>query len=414
LRPTCVCVQTFNIGVLTPSQTPQKPLKSRRFNPDAMTAASPLIDLPPDLLEDLDDETVAGVCSDDAATAAATMLAVAESVPPFSSQVQERSRWLAYARQLIAGHSLDTPGLDVQLLALIAQTALAARETTPALTASDQALAAAVDMGDVALEAAIRARRLPHLAMLGLPQAEQDAARNDAIVQSFGSDLPHSLLAEINLGRVAWCGTQGQLDELRKSLAGLARLQLPADDRLTFIAYATQCALAQLSLRSRQRVQAVRAMIEAARLADEMQAYAELANLQAGLAAFAVRIGDFDAALAHADSSLLAASRATNTSAQPDPWLGLPLDVSIEDECGGVIRVLAEGAVAALDRGDRLAFLVLVTALVAFYIQADRAPEALDALREAIEAAETSGDDRGADMLRGVTERLLRYMGMLS
>lgn len=377
-----------------------------------MTEPSPLIEVPAELLEQLDEPTAAAVQSADANEAVVALLALAESLPPFSSLVRERSQWLALARELIAGHTDPEARHDVPLLAAIAQTAFAAHETTPALTASEQALAAAIDTGNEALELAIRAQRLPHLAMLGLPDAASDATRIDALLAS--SDLPPWPRTQSALALVAVAGVDEDYDAQRRGLASLARLPLPQDERLTFVAYATQCALAQMSLRQRQRLQCVKSLIEAARLAAEMQASAELANLQAILAAFAVRTNDFDAALAHAESSLNAARSASVHGGQPDPWLGLPLDVSGEQTCGGIIRVLAEAAVTALDRGDRVGFLVLVTSLVAFYILDDRAPEALDALTESIETAEQFEDGRGATMLRGVSEALLRHMGMLS
>jgi hypothetical protein len=378
-----------------------------------MPPTSPLITIPAGLLGQLDEHAQADVCSADPHVAAVALLELAEELPPFSSLVSERSKWLALARELIAGHVDPTLRLEVPLLSAIAQTAFAAREMTPALTASEQALVAASELDDVCLEASIRARRLPHLSMLGLPDSNRDAARLREITESRVGELTGWVRAEIALAEVAMHGLSGDLDRQRRGLASLARLPLPQDERLTFVAYATHCSLAQLSLRERSRMQCVKALIEAARLASEMHAYAELANLQAILAAFAVRTGDFDSALAHAGSSLDAARLATSNVGQPDPWLGFPIDVSTESECSGVIRVLAEAAVSALDRGDRIGFLVLVTGLVAFYLLDDRAPEALDALNESIETAEQFDEERGTMMLHGVSESLLRHMGML-
>lgn len=373
-----------------------------------------LLTIPPSLLDELDADAQQRVQSDDPETAARAVLAIVDEFPPFSSLVRERSQWLALARQIIVKHVDPDLRLDVPLLSAIAQTAFAARETTPALTASEQALAAAIDLRDLPLEASIRARRLPHLSLLGLRDATTDMERLEQLERELGAQLSAGIRVEIGLGRVAWTAAQGDFDGQRRALAGLARLPLPQDERLTFVAYATQCSLAQLSLRSRERLAAVKALMEAARLAAEMQAHAELANLQAILAAFAVRTGDFDSALAHAESSLSAAQQMTSGSGQPDPWLGLPVDVSTESECSGAIRVLAEAAVTALDRTDRIGFLVLVTSLVAFYLLDDRAPEALDALTESIETAEQFDEPRGAAMLRSVSESLLRRLGMLS
>ena len=97
-----------------------------------------------------------------------------------------------------------------------------------------------------------------------------------------------------------------------------------------------------------------------------------------------------------------------------DDHITKPIDVAAESDCRGIIRVLAEAAVAAIDGGDRVGFLVLVTSLVAFYLLDDRAPEALDALTESIETAAQFDDERGSAMLRGISEALLRHMGMLA
>ena len=106
--------------------------------------------------------------------------------------------------------------------------------------------------------------------------------------------------------------------------------------------------------------------------------------------------------------------RATLAHAQTNPWLGLPLDVAAETDFAGAIRSLAESVVQSLDRNDRHAFLVAVCALVAFYLVADRAPEALDALKESIEAAQEMSDSAGESLLRSVSESLLRFMDVLS
>ncbi len=348
-----------------------------------MSAQTPLAAVPEELLAELDDQTRAAVCAADPDTAAAAILDVVDTLPPLTSLVRERSQWLAAARSVILAGVDPALGLDVRLLAAIAQTAFAARETAPAMTASEQALAAAAEIGNIELEISVRARRLPHMAALGGGEADTEIVALGALVERSGAGLDVGVRADVALAQAAWLGARGRFDELRQTLVGLARLPLPQDDRLAFIAYATHCALAQLSLRTRQRMQAVKALIEAARLAAELDAHAELANLQAVLAAYAVRIGDYDAARAHASSSLDAARNATAQHAQPDPWLGMPFDVSLEQDCAGIIHVLAEAAVVALDRGDRTAFLVLATALVAFYMLGHRGRLGLDALKEA-------------------------------
>ena len=354
--------------------------------------------------------------SGDVLLAAETLFEIINGLPPLSSQVKPRSRWLATLSRLFAEQDVDWPlGHEVRLLAAVAQTAFAAREVTSALTASEQAVGRAIELGDLPLEALVRARRLAWLSGTDHGEAAAEAQALDAVWQRLGeAQRSADLLAEVHLAWTAWYGAKRDFVAMRKAMASLGRLQLPVDDRVHFVAFATQCALAQLALRTRMRVQAAQSMIDAARIAADFEADAELANLQAALAAFAVRAGDFDSAIAHASSALDAAQSSQAAKTHLDPWFGMPFDIAPERDLAGVIRHLAEAALAAQESGDRTGFLVSATGMVAFYLLADRAPEALDAMNEAIEAVQEMNDEHASKMLRGVAEGLLRYMGMLA
>ncbi len=371
--------------------------------------------IPNDLLEMLSAKQRAAVQSGDSKLAVNAVLEIVEGLPAFSSQVRTRSRWLALLSGLLVDDAQDWPErLDVRLLAAVSQTAYAARETTSALTASDQATGRAIEIGDTALEALVRARRLTWLSMIDQGEAAAEAQALQAVwertPEAQRSDL---LVAEVHLGWTAWYGAAREYRAMRKAMASLGRLALPHDGRIHFVAFATQCALAQLSLRTRHRVQAATSMIDAARIAAEFEAFAELANLQAALAAFAVRAGDFNAAISHAVSALDAVQASMASNTQLNPWFGMPFDIAAEADVGGIIRHLAEAAVQAQEGGDRTGFLVSATGMVAFYLFADRAPEALDAMNEAIEAVQEMNDEHASKMLREVAESLLRFMGML-
>lgn len=371
--------------------------------------------IPENMLASLDDELRAAVQASDAAQAATALLDVAEGVPPFSCKVAERSHWLAHAGVQLAA-ATDVPlGLDTRLLAEIARTAFAAHETTAALTATEQALALAEEQGDIALCCLLRARRLP---WIGADSVEDATADYNALTAMLGR-LPHEertplLRAELCMGEAAYHARFGRWEQVRQSLAGLSRAGLIRDERLHWYAFTSQLTLAQLKLRTGQRVPAVRSLIEAARLAHELEAWSELANVQTVIAAFAVRTGSFESGISHAGSALAAMENASISHAQMNPWLGLPVDIAAEPDFAGAIRSLAESVVQSLDRNDRHAFLVAVCALVAFYLVADRAPEALDALKESIEAAQEMTDSAGEALLRSVSESLLRFMGVLS
>ena len=358
----------------------------------------------------------AALRSDDSLLAAQTLFEIIEGIPPLSSQVKPRSRWLAVLSGLLADSSVEWPlGHEVRLLAAVAQTAFAARETTSALTASEQAIGRAIELGDHGLEALVRARRLAWLCLIDPGEAAAEAQALDTVWQRTPeAHRSNDLLAEVHLGWTAWYGAQREYNAMRKAMASLGRLQLPQDGRIHYVAFATQCALAQLALRTRMRVQAAQSMIDAARIAADFEADAALANLQAALAAFAVRAGDFDAAISHASSALDAAQACQATKLQLDPWFGMPFDIAPEQDLAGIIRHLAEAALTAQEAGDRTGFLVSATGMVSFYLLADRAPEALDAMNEAIEAVQEMNDEHASKMLRGVAEGLLRYMGMLA
>ncbi len=370
--------------------------------------------IPDQLLSALSDDLRVAVQSDDDAVAARGMLDAVEGIPPLSATVALRSRWLALvsARLMALGDVPDA--LDVRLLGAIARTAFSAHETTPAMTATEQAIARAEELGASGLVALLIARRIPWI--LGeLPEeAAQQLAEVDALLPTIADPHVHALVsADASLARAAIAAQASDWDGLRQALAGVGRAAIPRDERLHFYAFTAQMLLAQQAMRTGQRVEAVRTLMETARIANDLEAWAELANVQTLVAAYAVRTGSFETAISHAESALAAMEHSTLAHAQHNPWLGLAVDISAESDFAGAIRSLAESVVQSLDRNDRLAFLVSSCALVAFYLVSDRAPEALDALNEAIEAAQEMGDGAGESVLRSVSESLLRYMGVL-
>ena len=186
---------------------------------------------------------------------------------------------------------------------------------------------------------------------------------------------------------------------------------MPEDDRLSFCAFATTLAVAQLHLRGQQRAQAATALIHAANLADAHGAVSELANVQACVAALAIQAGDFHAAVAHARSAVSTAGACRHT--QPDPWLGLPIDICQARSPGQAVQQLAESVLRAQDVGDATGFMVAATAMAAFYLADQRAMEALDGLNEAAEVAKSLSDPSVAPAIRQIAESLLRHLGIL-
>ncbi len=374
----------------------------------AMDALQTLDD---EFLDELDDATAERVTGSDDADAVAALLELVESLPPLSSSMHARSAYLAAIRERFGAWSEAwDEGLQPRLLLGIAETAFVAHETTAGMAATHQAIELAEDLGRADLAIAGRALRLPYLA------GEDADAEAEAITDELDAlgAASASLLGRVHLARAAWHAQAGRWDDVRGELASVGRLALPHDERLVWVAYASQLLLARMSLRSGQRAAAAKSLIEAARVAADLEAHAELANLQTVVAAFAVRTGSFEAAMAHAASALAALAAAQCQHQQPDPWLGVPLDVSAERDVAGAIRAVAEAVIAAQDRGDRVDFLIAVSALVAFYLASDRAPEALDALSESQVAADELGDENAKQLLRSLSESLLRYMGVLS
>lgn len=371
--------------------------------------------LPAHLLDALDDDVRDDVLQDDPALAAAAMLGIVEGLPPFSSRVVLRSAWLKEASQLVVLLGDACPAaLEVRMLAAIARTAFAARETTAGLAASEHALSRAVEVGDVAAEISVLTGRLPFLAVSSLVDAARDARQLDAALARMPPALAPSFReAEVNLALVAWYGAAGDGIRVRKELVALGRMQLPRDEALVFVAYASQAALGQLYLRAQQRAQAAMALIEAARLANDQHAFTELANLQAIIASIAMQAGDFQSAVAHARSAVEAAAQSTCHHAQPDPWLGFPIDISLTDSPASAVQSLAESVLSAQDLGDASGFLVATMAMSAFYLADDRALEALDALTEASDVARSLGDGSVATAVRSVAESLLSHLGIL-
>lgn len=374
-----------------------------------MSAAVATIDM--EWLDELDDDTRAVVVGADAGAAVRVMLELVESMPPLSGTVRARSAWLAEIRRRFTAWSESwDETYEPRLMLAIAETALAAHETSAGLAAAHQAIELAEECGSSEYAIAGRSLRLPYFAG---DEADAEAEAIADELTALGA-APAWLLARVHLARAAWLGSLGAWEEARGELASLGRLALPRDERLAWVAFASQELYARIALQSGNRTQAAKSLIECARIAAEVEAYAELANLQTVVAAFAVRSGAFEAAMAHAASALSAMTLSKVAHSQPDPWLGLPLDIACERDVAGAIRAVAESAIAAQERVDRVAFLIAVAALVAFYLASDRAPEALDALSEAQQAAVDLDDESAHALLRSLSESLLRYMGMLS
>jgi hypothetical protein len=373
------------------------------------------------LLEELDDDQYLAVSAEDPAEAAAAMLDLVESLPPFSSQVQRRSAWLASVRQCVAELGETCPeDIEVRLLLAIARTALAGRQTTAALTAMDHGLARAQELGHRAGVVALRALRLPYLAHKSPVDASQEARQLDAAFATLTADrigqptdAERLLEAEVLLARLAWAGATDDAVRVKQELAAIGRLTLPRTSMLTWIAFASHSALAQLYLRSRQRAQAAMALLDAARIADGEEAWLELANLQCLIAALGMLAGDFVAARNHAVAATEALAGNGLAFSQPDPWLGLPLDLAPARDLAGAVKLLAESILASQDVGDTTGFLLAAAAMAAFYLADDRPFEALDALTEAGDVARGLEDPSVAAALRSVAEALLGHLGVL-
>lgn len=372
-------------------------------------------------LDELDDEQYLAVSAEDPAEAAEAILQLVESLPPFSSQVQRRSAWLIPARQCVEELAEACPeDIEIRLLLAIARTALAARQTTAALAAIEHALGRAQELGHHAGLVALRATRLPHLAFKSPVDAAQELRQLDAAVQTWtaarigqATDSEKLLEAEVLLARLAWAGSTGDFARMRQELAAIGRLALPRAPTLAWIAFASHLALAQLYLRSRQRAQAAMALIDAARIADAEDAWVELANVQGLIAALAMLAGDFAAAKSHAQAAVDALRGASAPFAQPDPWLGLPIDLAPARDLAGGVKVLAEAILAAQDLGDATAFLLAASGMAALYLADERPFEALDALTEASDVASSLSDPTVAPALRAEAEALLGHLGVL-
>lgn len=372
-------------------------------------------------LDELDDDQYLAVSAEDPAEAAAAILQLVESLPPFSSQVQRRSAWLIPARQCVEELGEACPeDIEIRLLLAIARTALAARQTMAALAAVEHALGRAQELGHHAGQVALRATRLPYLAFKSPVEAAHELRLLDAAVNAWtaarigqATDAERLLEAEVLLARLAWAGSTGDFARVRQELAGLGRLTLPRAPGLSWIAFASHLALAQLYLRSKQRAQAALALIDAARIADGEDALVELANLQVLVAALGMLAGDFPAAREHAVAAVDALRGATAPFAQPDPWLGLPIDLAPARDLAGSVKVLAEAILAAQDVGDSTAFLLAASGMAALYLADDRPFEALDALTEASDVAASLSDASVAPALRAEAEALLGHLGVL-
>ncbi len=364
-----------------------------------------------ELLDELDDETVALVSGADDEAAVATMLDEIEALPLFSMTLRARSRWLTALQARFQRWQEEwDPALEPRLLLAIAETAQAAHETTAAMTALTQAIALSEELGCLDVEILARAARMPWLAN---DDGRGEMERVGALCSAAG-ELPATTMARLHLARAAVFAGSEDWDGMRHELANVGRLAMPRDDRIVWVAFTSQLLLARMGLRSQQRAAAAMSLIEAARIVAEVGASAELANLQTLIAAFAVRTGSFEVAMNHATAAIEALATSTSGHTQADPWLGLPLDISAERDVAGAIRATAEAVLASQETEDRIGFLVAVSALVSFYLASDRAPEALDALNEAQQAADDVQDAAAVALIRSISESLLRYMGMLA
>ena len=379
------------------------------------TGSNPVIatGVPAEWLEGLSPSLRSRILSPDEATSAEAMLDVVDGLPAFSSCVAQASGWLSAARALVGRMAEDCPErTEVRMLAAIARMAFAAKETSPALAASEAALARAAEAGDLDMQITILAQRIPFLAHHAPVPASRDVRTMDALLAQVPPSLtPEHRDGDVALARIAWAGATGDQARLRQELAQFGRLKLPEDERLSFCAFETTLALAQWCLRVQQRGQAASALIHAAKLADAHEAISELSNVQACIAALAAQAGDFHAAVAHARSAV--ATQGACRHVQPDPWLGLPIDICQARDPGGAVPQLAEGVLRAQDVGDATGFMMAATAMAAFYLADQRAMEALDGLNEAAEVAKSLTDPSIAPAIRQVAESLLRHLGIL-
>ncbi len=359
------------------------------------------------------------VLSADAVESARAALTLVESLPAMTSALHERSAWLGYVRSLVVELGDHCPeDVEVRLLASISRTALAAHETSAGLAASDHALVWAEETGELAAQVLILAGRLPYLSHRAPVDANRDLRKMDAAwgMLTEDTELDDSLkllLAEVLLARAAYHGSTGHLEKLRAEISELGRLQLPRCEALSFVAFASFALLGQYFLRCGQHAAAVSPLTDAVRLCEQSGAWTEAANLQTTLAAIALLQGKVPDALQHARTALLHAQRSGTQHPQPDPWLGLPLDICLAKTSAAAVQATAEAVLTAQDLGDPAGFLMATSAMVAFYLADDRALEALDALGEATEVARSLSDPSITPALRGISERLLGFLGVL-
>lgn len=359
------------------------------------------------------------VLSADAVESARAALTLVESLPAMTSALHERSAWLGYVRSLVVELGDHCPeDIEVRLLANISRTALAAHETSAGLAASEHALVRAEETGELAAQVLILAGRLPYMAHRTPVEANRDLRKMDAAwgMLTEDTELDDSLmllLAEVLLARAAYYGSTGHLEKLRSEISELGRLQLPRCEALSFIAFASFALLGQYNVRCGQHAGAAAPLQNAVNLCEQAGAWTEAANLQTTLAAIAILQGKIAEALQHARTALLHAQRSGTQHPQPDPWLGLPLDICLAKTSAAAVQATAEAVLSAQDLGDPAGFLMATAAMVAFYLADDRALEALDALGEATEVARSLSDPSIAPALRGISERLLGFLGVL-
>lgn len=369
--------------------------------------------LPAHLLEALEDERDQ-VESADPLVAAAAMLAVLEGLPWLSATVPARSAWLSCLHEVARELGDACPdAIELGMLVAATRTALAARQTSAGLVAAAQAIARAQELGDAATVVRLRALRLPWLARRApaVAAAELQAIEDEHGALLAGSQAPDGWLeAEIVLARLAAGVANRDPARLRLELARLARLQLPPKMALASVALASQSTVVQLGLRSAQWPVAMAAIGEALRLCEAEGATAEAANLLATRAAFAVRSEDFAAAHAAACEATAAAARSKVRHTEPDPWLGVPWDISSATDADTAVASTAEAALVAQDLRDAEAFTMAVAAMTAFYLAGGRGSEAVDALTEAEAAATAMGALSARAELHRIASSLTRHL----
>lgn len=382
--------------------------------------AEPFRRVPENLL-DLASGNKDDLLSPDGVVLARAALDAVADLPLLSSSLAARSQWLAFVRELVVDLGDDCPDdVEIRMLACISRTALVAHQTSPGLATAEHALSLALECGDLLGQILARAGRLPFLAHKAPVEANRDMRQLDAdwaeLQEVRVGPLTNEeqwIQAEVLLARLAYYGATGDLSRVRGTLGELGRVQLPKRPGLTFVAYASQAVLLQLWLREGRYDRAINTADDALMLCEQEAAWAEYGNLCAVRAALAMLEGDIRAAIELAHRSVGASKRSSVQSDQPDPWLGLPFDMSPAKSPAEAVQTMAEAVLAAQDLADAPGFLMSAAAMGAFYLSDDRALEALDALNEASQVAKSLADPNISPALRHIAEQTLDYLGVL-